>query len=114
MMTSHGNKALRILAITCLLLAAVPFTCNAMFVVQTKIATGTITSLQNNDITLDYGITYYPASPDAKLHVGVGNQVTLRYFKAINGKYLYTKVAKGRNSLRPLPPPTTPRKKGFK
>lgn len=113
MISSHGYNALRVLAITLFLLVAVPFTGNAMFVVQTKIATGTIINLQGNDITLDSGVTYYPANPTTKLHVGVGHQVTLRYFKGLDGKIRYTKVAPGRNSLRPLPPPRS-RQKGFK
>jgi hypothetical protein len=104
-MTLHGKKPFHVLAITIFLLAAVPYSGRAMVFVETHIATGTITSLQDRVITLDTGITYYPAGPGTKVEIRVGGQVTLRFFTDLEGKNQYTQVAAGKNSLPPVRPP---------
>jgi hypothetical protein len=109
-MTLHGKKPFHVLAITIFLLAAAPYSSRAMVFIETHIATGAIAYLQDKVITLDTGISYYPASPGIKVGVGVGSQVTLRFFTDPEGKNRYTQVAAGKNSLPPVPPPMQTRR----
>jgi hypothetical protein len=105
MMTLHGKKTFRMLAISMLLLAAAPYSARAAVFMETQIATGTITHLQDKVMTLDTGFTYYPARSDMKIKVGAGSTVTLRFYKDAEGKNRYLQVVAGKNRLPSVRPP---------
>jgi hypothetical protein len=72
--------------------------------VEMHTATGTITSIRDNIITLEGGSLFYPGINRVSPPLNPGRIVTIRYYKAPDGTHHYTEVALGKNTLSPTPP----------
>jgi hypothetical protein len=99
-MRIHIGKGLFRAALVCLLLlGGAPLAASGKILLETDTATGTVTGIDDNVITLDSWAEYYPAREDMAPDVKIGDTITLRYFTDGEQKNRYTEVAAGKNSL---------------
>lgn len=76
----------------------------ARVMVEMQTATGTITNIRDNIITLKGGSLFYPGVTYVSPPLNTGMIVTIRYYKAPDGTHIYKEVALGKNTLSPTPP----------
>ena len=88
-----------------ILLALAPANSPARVYINTEIASGIVTDISNNVITLDSGVQYYPAAKATVPEINVGTAITLRFYTDTEQKNRYLEVAPGKNSLAKLPVP---------
>ena len=81
---------------------------SARMMPQVRIESGTVSSVTNNEIRLENGNRFQPASGVQGISVQKGDSVTLRYYVSPSGENIFLEYAHGVNSLSagtPVSPP---------
>jgi hypothetical protein len=93
------KKTINIIILSLFLSVIFPLTGNTRVAVLSDIATGQVIRIQDNVITLDSGVSYYPANKNMKIDIKVGDVISIRIISDTENMYQYTEIAIGKNSL---------------
>lgn len=96
---SINKETANIIILTLFLSMIFPLTGNARVAVLSDIASGQVIRIQDNVITLESGVSYYPAHKNMKIDIKVGDVISLRIISDTENMYKYTEIAIGKNSL---------------
>ncbi len=95
----NKNRQIKTILILLILLCATYENIDAKLMAEVHTATGEISNIKDNIITLKGGNIFYPGIQSDITDFHTGTTITIRYYIKSDGTYLYTQIAPGENSL---------------